>query len=58
MKSVAIVWLEGSVGRGVWVGGDDCAAKEGRERWCGVEERGRWSVAPWRPLVTSYVCGL
>ncbi len=23
--------------------------------WCGVEERGRWSVVPWRPLVTTYV---
>jgi hypothetical protein len=36
-------------------GGDDCAVKDGIKRWCGVEEGGRWSVVPWRPVVTTYV---
>jgi hypothetical protein len=58
VKSVAIVRLEGSVEREVLgFGGDDCAVKDGIERWCGVEEGGRWSVVLWRPHVTTYVCG-
>ncbi len=28
-------------GGGFGVGGDECAARDDRERWCGVEERGR-----------------
>ncbi len=36
------------------LGGDECAARDGRERWCGVEERGGLSVVPWRRLIMIF----